>query len=250
LGSDRVGDIIVDFLTQNNINTSYIHRYKEGQSALAMAFLNAQNDAEYEFYKNYPKVRLADNLPPFQKDDILLFGSFYAIDEQIREQVYKIVSHAKDCGCIILYDPNYRKKHHASLHLIEENMTMADIIRASNEDMMNLFGAEDSTQAYKHSKKHCPNLVYTANANGVYLQTSNQQKHYTVKPITPISTIGAGDNFNAGIIHAILKNNICKDDLSNLKQNLWDMIIESGISLSAEVCMSLDNYIKERNGER
>lgn len=247
LGNDKVGDTIVNFLSKNNINTSYLQRYNHGQSALAMAFLNKNNDAEYDFYKNYPKKRLTIDLPDFRKDDILLFGSFYAIDTTIRSQAYKIVKHALECGCIIIYDPNFRNKHTTNTNeynsYINENISMADIVRGSNEDFLNIFSTTTAEESYLKIKDLCLNLIFTANTKGVSLYSQNINKHYAVPKISPISTIGAGDNFNAGIIHEILDSNIYKQDINDINEFNWDKIIKSGIKLSTAVCMSMDNYI-------
>ncbi|TLX74063.1 carbohydrate kinase [Labilibacter sediminis] len=249
LGNDKVGDTIINFLNQNNINTSYLKRYNHGQSALAMAFLNEQNDAEYDFYKNYPNDRLEIELPDFKTDDILLFGSFYAIDSNIRKQAFKIVDHAKQWGCIIIYDPNFRNKHASNLteynSYIEENISAADIIRGSNEDFYNIFSTTSADESFLNIKDKCSQLVYTENTKGVTLRTNNISKHYPVPKIKPVSTIGAGDNFNAGIIHKLIESNILKKNIHLISELKWDKIIESGIKLSTDVCMSLDNYISK-----
>ncbi len=48
-----------------------------------------------------------------------------------------------------------------------------------------------------------------------------------------VSTIGAGDNFNAGVIYALLK----------LKEPDWDRIVPIAHSFSANVVASLFNYV-------
>ncbi|MCW3785727.1 carbohydrate kinase family protein [Plebeiibacterium sediminum] len=247
LGNDKVGELVVKFLKDNNIDSTYLQRYEDAQSALALAFLNEKNDAEYDFYKNYPEERLNIDLPDFQKDDIFLFGSFYAIDSRLRSNILRIVQHAISKGCIVMYDPNFRKSHAKDLDqllkYVLNNITSADIVRGSDEDFANIFGAKTSEDAYRLVSDRCMNMVYTANANGVYLHTNQLEEKYEVNQIESVSTIGAGDNFNAGIIHSILKQGILKQDLKNLTKTQWNNIIESGIQLSAEVCMSLDNYI-------
>ena len=59
----------------------------------------------------------------------------------------------------------------------------------------------------------------------------------------PVSTIGAGDNFNAGIIYGLLKYQVRKQDLPTLDKDKWQKIIQCGIDFSVEVCQSYDNYI-------
>ena len=49
--------------------------------------------------------------------------------------------------------------------------------------------------------------------------------------INPVSTIGAGDNFNAGIIYGLLKYNIGYHDLSTMSKETWEKIIRCGMDL-------------------
>ncbi len=247
VGTDKVGDTILNFLISNKINTSEVKRYQNGQSAVAMAFLNEHNDAEYDFYKNYPEERLTGELPDFKPNDIFLFASFFAVDPSIRQQTYRIIKHARKCGCIIVYDPNFRNKHAAILKqhssYFEENIAFADIVRGSNEDFMNIFSTPTAEETYLHIKNKCHSLVYTANADGVMLQTAKIKKHFSVPQIKPLSTIGAGDNFNAGIMHALMNQGISREQLPQLTEKSWHSIIASGIKFSSEVCMTMENYI-------
>ena len=63
--------------------------------------------------------------------------------------------------------------------------------------------------------------------------------------ISPVSTIGAGDNFNAGIIYGMLKHGVRHKDLATLSKEQWDAIIRCGIDLASESCLSRDNYISK-----
>ncbi len=247
LGDDLAGKTILSFLKENKLNTQYIQQYTKGQSAIALAFLNEQNDAEYNFYKNYPEDRLNQALPDFQEGDIFLFGSTYTIAPEIRSQVLKFAEHAAQSGCIVLYDPNFRKVHDQNkdmyLSYMQENFNLADIVRGSNEDFENIHKASNSENAYLNIQDQCQNLVYTANAHGVFVQTPLVKKHYAVPQIKTVSTIGAGDNFNAGIIHGLLQQNHIKKDLETLNESQWDYLIDCGIQFSSAVCQSYDNYV-------
>ena len=66
-----------------------------------------------------------------------------------------------------------------------------------------------------------------------------------------VSTIGAGDNFNAGFIYGLLQNGITRRELKlGLSERQWDSIIGYGQLFSAEVCHSLYNYISPEFGAR
>jgi fructokinase len=246
-GIDDIGKIIDIFLNENGVATNFTDHFKEGKTALAIAVLNEKNDANYTFYKNYPPKRLEMNFPLIQKDDIILCGSIYAITREIRQKFVKFIKKAEENGGIVVYDPNFRMAHASELvelrPLIIENMQLAGMIRGSDEDFKNIFGAGSPDDAWNIVRKYCKCLVYTASAEGVYVRTSGFSGRFPVKKIKPLSTIGAGDNFNAGMITAIYKNNITRDDLGKMGEEKWSKVVSTGIDFATDVCMSYENYI-------
>ncbi|MBN2166068.1 MAG: fructokinase [Marinilabiliaceae bacterium] len=243
IGNDKSGDMILSFLAKNHIKTDYIKRFSNGQTPLAMAFLNDNNDAGYEFYKNYPDNRILLSPNDFLPSDIILFGSFFSINPIIRNQVYNIVTRAKKAGSTIIYDPNFRKTNQQNediISAVKKNMQLANIIKASNEDVENLFNINSSDQIKTILLPLCKKVIITSAAKGVDFFTNNHIYHFHVPTIKPLSTIGAGDNFNAGITHAIASLN---NDIANIKLHHWEKIIQSGIDFATEVCLSFDNYI-------
>lgn len=245
--NDQAGNLIDDFLRNNGVDTSLVHRYSDGSTALALAFLNEKNDARYDFYKNYPADRLNIRFPDIHPDDIVQCGSFYAIWPEIREKFKKFLQTSYEKGALILYDPNFREAHdiNALRPLVIENMQKASLIRGSDEDFRNIFGVSDAGEAWNEVKKYCNCLVYTANVKGVSVRTVSFSGEFPVKKITPVSTIGAGDNFNAGMLTSIYRNNIGKDDLARLGERGWSDIIGTAVEFATHVCMSYENYISE-----
>ena len=55
--------LLIHFLMDNGVNTSYVNRYDDGNTALALAFLDEKNDADYTFYKNRPSRKLNTGFP-------------------------------------------------------------------------------------------------------------------------------------------------------------------------------------------
>jgi fructokinase len=246
-GQDDVGHLIDDFLKSNGVNSSFVNRFQDGSTALALAFLNEKNDAHYSFYKDFPEERLNLEFPVVENDDIVQCGSFYAIWPEIREKFKRFISNAKENGSLIVYDPNFRQSHLSELDvlkpLIIENMQMAGLVRGSDEDFKNIFGVNSVDEAWDIVKGYCKCLVYTVNAEGVYVRTTTYSGKFPVKKITPVSTIGAGDNFNAGMITSIYHNNIKADQLEYLTYTEWAEIITTAVNFATHVCLSYDNYI-------
>ncbi len=247
MGNDRVGDMIAAFMEENGVDTGSLSRYEKGQSAIALAFLNEDSDAEYQFYKDYPHQRLKVEYPVFGPEDLLLFGSFYALNPGIRPRLKQLLQNATEAGALILYDPNFRSSHMPEreelLPVILENMGYATMVRASDEDLLNIFHVKSPEDAWKRVRHHCEALVYTANAHGVHLVTEHLNLHLDVEVIEPVSTIGAGDTFNAGIIYGLYERGFRKEQIGSLGRLEWEAILKGAMEFSKEVCLSYDNYL-------
>ena len=147
-GNDRVGNIILQFMRENNIPTDHVNVFPDGKSPISLAFLNEHSDAEYIFYKDYPKQRLDVLFPEIHEDDIVIVGSYYALNPVLRDKILELLETAKEKKAIIYYDPNFRSSHKDEAikltSTIIENLEYADIVRGSAEDFFYMYGLNDA----------------------------------------------------------------------------------------------------------
>ncbi len=246
-GVDDVGTLIESFLTGNGVNTAYVNRFKDGQSALALAFLDESGNAHYSFYKNFPEKRLQLLPDDLVAGDIILFGSIYASTSEVRDSVLRFLKLGRERGALIVYDPNFRRAHLAELPEIKpritENIEFADIIRGSDEDFELIFGVNDPEGLAGQIDTRSKILIYTQNAREVRIMHRSSIVKVSTQAIEPVSTIGAGDNFNAGIVHYLMKNGILRTDLAGMREDELRRMAENGIRLATHVCLHYDNYI-------
>lgn len=107
-----------------------------------------------------------------------------------------------------------------------------------------MYGIKDVEKIYKDKIKfYCPLFLCTAGAERISLRTNAISKEYPVAPLEAVSTIGAGDNFNAGLIYGMLKYDVRYRDLQHLSEETWDKVIQCGQDFAAEVCKSFNNSI-------
>jgi fructokinase len=110
-GNDRVGDQIISFLEENGVDHSCVIQYHNGRSAISLAWLNSNNDAEYMFYKDYPSARLDVNWPEISPDDVVMMGSYFVLNPVLREKVKDFLNYARSRDALIYYDLNFRSSH-------------------------------------------------------------------------------------------------------------------------------------------
>lgn len=247
-GNDHVGNIILRFMRDNGLSTQHVNVFPDGKSPVSLAFLNDRSDAEYIFYKDYPRQRLDIDYPVITGEDIVVIASYYALNPVLRDKVTELLDRARAAGAIIYYDPNFRSSHREEAiklaPTIIENLEYADIVRGSREDFFYMYGLQDADKIYREKVKfYCPNFLCTAGGEQVALRTATVAKEYDIPPLEAVSTVGAGDNFNAGIIYGLLKYDVRRDDLASLDAATWDKVIACGMAFAAEVCRSVGNSI-------
>lgn len=254
-GNDRVGHNIIKFLRDNGCKSDSVNVYPDSKSPLSLAFLNDQNDAEYIFYKDHPHDRLDFTYPDIQPDDLVLFGSYYALNQVIRPQVKEFLEYAHDHGAILYYDVNFRASHQHEVMKITpnllENFELADIVRGSIEDFEILFKKNDAEKIYRSEISfYTKKFIVTHGSDPIDLFAEGGfHKQYPIEQCETVSTIGAGDNFNAGFLFGLLTNNITHSDFEGgLTEEQWDKVIRSGQQFSAEACRSLYNYVSPEFG--
>lgn len=246
MGNDPVSDIVLAFMQRNGLQTGGMVR-SPGQTTVSLAMLDSGSNASYEFFRD-------EKLPPFElpqvqfaPDDIAIFGSLFAVNPATAPQTREFISAAKEAGAIVYYDINFRRNHGIDAAAIERNIALCDIVRGSNEDIGYLYGTEDAAAVYAgHIAPLCRNFICTRGADDAELFSPGV---YCRQPIVKVpklvSTIGAGDNFNAGVVYALVREGFTKARLAHLSEDDWHLLAVPAMHFSANVCGSLFNYVDE-----
>ncbi|MDA3816956.1 MAG: carbohydrate kinase [Prolixibacteraceae bacterium] len=245
MGNDQVGDLSLGFLKANNVGTDYIIRF-EGNSRLALAFMDEENNADYEFYISAQAPSLI--FPDLSPNDIVTFGSTNAIKDEGRNDLLLFLNQAHDKGVLTIYDPNIREFGPRELietrKKVEENLHLAKVLKGSNQDFMRLYETDDADKIFQYLRPlGVKVLIVTSGNQQVQVRTDLFSFSFPVKPVKTVSTIGAGDNFTAGLVFGFFKNNIRTGNINEVSENTWREILSYATGFAAEVCCSESNYI-------
>ena len=252
-GDDHIGQLTRDFMEENGVDTSLVTVNKGTKSHISLAFLDQDNNAQYTFYKDHASAKLENSFTfslfhSFTSEDIVVFGSFFAINPVIREHTRALLQAAHDAGAFLYYDINFRKSHIADIPAVienlEENMRLATVVRGSAEDFGYLYGTTDAREVYdRHIRQHCPHFICTDGAGPIRLFSPAfyEAQIPTESLDNVVSTIGAGDNFNAGFVYALVRDGITPEKLTTWP--VWLPLIKTGQRFSAHVCQRIENYV-------
>jgi len=245
-GNDRLGQMVRSFLEANRVNTSALSEFT-GNTRLSLAYLDKNNNADYTFYQD-PGHKFFYEIPDFKDGDILLHGSSFSLKKENHDLLKDLIASSRGKKVLILYDPNFRRAYKERLHEIIPyilfNFENAHIIKGSDEDFMGIFGTTDMRSTFKKTDLLGNKiLVYSMGAKGVWLKTRKTELFIEPVKIEPVSTIGAGDTFNAGILYGLIAHGITKDNFLEQPEAVWKDILVKASEFAARVCMILDNYL-------
>lgn len=253
-GDDLVGQQTEEFLKANGVCTDYFCKKAHEKSAISLAFLNENGDANYQFYKTPPQADPETVLPTFEKGDVLLFGSYYASSPGTREHIMKVLETAKKADSIVYYDLNFRKSHLYELDkltpAILDNFRHSHIVRGSADDFEIVYNERDARTLYaQHIAQYCPIFICTSGPGLITICTPAHAMDFNVPAVKTVSTVGAGDSFNAGFIYALTQLDIHADQLSHLSEEVWTRLMKCGCDFAAQVCQSEQNSISPQFGK-
>ena len=168
----------------------------------------------------------------------------------MRPLVMQMLERANQAGAIIYYDLNFRSSHRHELEaltpVILSNFRQSTVVRGSADDFQIMYGTRDARQIYeRHIAAYCPVFICTDGPRSVSVCTPQGVFQFDVPPVCDVvSTVGAGDNFNAGFSCALIWDGIMRQDLPALPRQGWASLVDIACQFAGEACRSTDNYVR------
>ena len=178
LSHDGVGDMIVDTLKKNGVGVKSVDRFTEGQSQVSLIFRDKVGNERFSEYVKYPDSRFDVLWPKIEENDIVVFGSFFSVEESVRQPLSELLAYAQDRKAIIVYLPGFKPELCSRITrvmpAIVENLEVADVVIARESDMMKIFGKADARACYnEHIKFYCNNFLFSDSRHNVSLFTKS-----------------------------------------------------------------------------
>ena len=255
-GADRVGDMVVDFLSTHNVDVKSVDRFTDGTTAFSAIFCDTGKAKKIVNYGRYPADRFDVVWPRIDEDDIVLFGSLYAIDTPQRERLFELISYAAERKAIIVYLPGFQ--HGINMRItrvmpaILENLEIADIVIAHERDINNIFPGETSEQAFRnHIEFYCPTYLHINPDLGVTLFSTGKRHDFAhSEALATDNLLGWQSGFAAGIIYMILRNGLTRDQVAATDDDTCQGIIGVAKSFAAECASTADNCLTQGFAEQ
>ena len=231
--TDHVGDIIVKFLADNGVNTKSVDRYTDGATAISMIFENGHEVRRIN-YDSYPNDRFDVVWPRIDENDVLLFGSFYSIDNNVRNRLFEMVTYAAERKAIIVYLPGCQHGINCRITkvmpAILENLEIADVVIATGDDIEAIFPGEDADKTFKnHIEFYGPLFLYIGKDYSVTAYSRGNKLTVKAKRAYSGDSLGWQSRFTACIIKEMSRRGITKKSRPSGSQEQWHDIIGTAI---------------------
>lgn len=219
-GQDRMGDLIIKTLTENNVSTRSIDRFTEGLTPSRFIF----NDAPTAYYQQFSEQEFDFVWPSLEKDDIVVFGSFFAVSQRVRARVYELLQYASERGAIIIYLPGFAPQRAPritkQMPAIFENLELTDMVVCRNNDLKHIFGGDNEAEVFnRHISFYSTNFVNIDEAEGVI--THRHGKDVNVVNLAPSTDLL---HYNVTIVASIVKQII---DESLTRESLHEVNVSN-----------------------
>lgn len=206
ISDDLFGDRLSRVLTANGVDQSLIARSSR-PTTLAFVVLTGGN-ASYTFYDENTAGRMLSeaDLPAIPDScEAAFFGGISLAVEPCADTYAALVARMSGAGKLIMLDPNIRPGFIADearyRARMERLLSLADIVKVSDEDLMWLMGEGDLGVLAEAVRARGPAVVLvTKGADGVTAYTGGAPVHHATPPAEVVDTVGAGDTFNAGFL--------------------------------------------------
>ncbi|MDD2960685.1 MAG: carbohydrate kinase family protein [Muribaculaceae bacterium] len=243
--ADYLGDRIVDFLESNGVNTRSVDRFTEGTTANSIIYETGRVR-----YDNYPQDRFDVVWPRIDEDDIIIFGSFYSVDNALRERLFEIIKYAQERKAIIIYLPGFHRDLNFRITkvmtAILENLEVSNIVIADSDDISNLFGEKSSDTIFRDKVEfYCPNFVYLSSNREIVHYASSQKMVIDNCTSKDVPSLGWKSGFVAGVAYGLLLNNITLSNIKEVAPDVWDSVIRNALQFAA----SADNATNVVTGD-
>ncbi|MDC8830273.1 carbohydrate kinase family protein [Alteromonas gilva] len=229
LGNDQFGHYLMKTLADLGVTTTFTTYSDAGKTALAFVGLDADGERSFDFYIDnaaHTDLHPGDLVPAlFDTPRIVSFCSGSVCIPRLRTVTAEAIAKFKSAGSILTLDINLRPAFWDDSSLapttIADLAGQVDIIKASKEELIELYGEAETPNKIAQWLKQGVSLVLITNgAEPITFYTNTTNGTYThPAAVKAVDTTAAGDAFVGGFLFQLAGQVHHHDELSNWLAN-------------------------------
>ncbi|MFO8069953.1 MAG: sugar kinase [Alkalibacterium sp.] len=216
IGRDPIGEHILDFMDVEKMDTSHVLFSDDHETGLMLKNKVSDGDPITAYYRRCSAFTTlsVDDLRNVDVSSIKLLhvtGIPPAVNPGVREAIFYLMKKAREAGTFITFDPNLRpaiwESEATMVSVLNELASYADVVLPGIAEGKLLMGSDDVEDIAKFYLNQGAKVVITKNGAHRAFVTEKAKETINVKGFEVdkvVDTVGAGDGFAVGIIHAYL----------------------------------------------
>lgn len=223
VGNDMHGQFLVDVLKDSGISTDGVVVDDSVFTTLAFVALSDIGERSFSFARKpgadtcLTQDELKEEI--IRDSKVFHIGSLSLTAEPAKGTTFKALEIAKEAGCIISYDPNYRAplwdSKEAAIEGMRSVVSYVDVMKISDEETALLTDiVEPECAAKKLVDMGVSIVAVTLGADGALVCTKEGGVVVPGFKADMVDTTGAGDSFWGGFLKCLLESGKRPEDIS------------------------------------
>ena len=243
LSSDPLGRRLERTLKDERVDTTWVVN-KRNQTTLALVGLGPNGVPQYSFYGHDAadcSVGETD-LPELPRSVAAMhFGSYSLVVEPTGSSLLELALRTHERR-LISFDPNPRLNVEPDVgrwrRRVEAFSELADLIKASDEDLETLFPGDDIDSAVSRwSSRGVQLVVVTRGSEGALVSLRGEVFETSGRTVDVIDTVGAGDSFQAALLCGLDElGKATKSGLSEVSLDECRKVVDFATAAAAMTC--------------
>jgi fructokinase len=212
VGSDMNGIFLRRSLDGAGVDTAWLRTDPAAATSMAFVTLSEGGERGFSFVRDADTKLTADEIDAevLSRAKIFHFGSLSLTHEPARTATLTALRLAREKGCIVSYDPNYRAllwpDEQTAADRMASVLDRVDILKVSEEELLLLTGTADIEAGGRALLSRGPSCVaVTQGAKGATVCLPSGCVHTGTFPGPVADTTGAGDAFTGGFLSQLLE---------------------------------------------
>lgn len=217
VGADAFGSYLRRVLEENGVDTTGMLTDAHEHTTLAVVSVDGTGERSFSFYRDpSADVNLrAEEIPAALLRDtrVLHFGSVSLTAEPARSATLYAAKTARENGCLVSYDPNYRESlwhsREEAVAQMKAALPLCDILKISDEELPLLTGTTDPAEGSRQLSELGIRLIFvTLGADGAFYRMGEHTGSVPGIRVKVGDTNGAGDTFFGAALSKLVRENL------------------------------------------
>jgi len=205
VGNDDFCEFCLDALVERGISTELIEIADGSKTGVTLVLSTPKDRALITYLGAIAELKLAHIPVDALSGHRHLHLTSYFLQSGLRPDVPTLLNEARSRGLTISFDPNSDPEQ-AWDREIYDVIALSDILFLNETEALQLNPDVDLADSIRKLGEHCPCVVVKRGVNGAVAFRDGQFAAVDGFDVAAVDTVGAGDTFNAGFVHAFLDN--------------------------------------------